>query len=211
VSARIDDDTQFVRGTRPTRAAEKISDFQAGRPKRPRYLNPVAVEKWNEMVRLLSKRGTLTKMDGSALEIFCETYARWRVCVDDVIERGPVVEDEIVNQKTGAVTTRRVENPSAKLAIRMESNLRQMLSSFAATPVSRETARRVAPPKSKEPEPGTVGWYEKHPELCTDMLPDTLEVTQHESATEGNSPAVDAEICDGIVDVGDIDANDFTA
>ena len=72
-------------------------------------------------------------------------------------------------------------------------------------------ARRVAPPKSKEPEPGTVGWYEKHPELCTDMLPDTLEVTQHESATEGNSPAVDAEICDGIVDVGDIDANDFTA
>lgn len=50
---------------------------KAQRPKMPAHLSGVAAEKWKELVKVLHKRGTLTKADGTQLEIVCTQYANW--------------------------------------------------------------------------------------------------------------------------------------
>lgn len=131
----------------------------------PKHLTPVARDKWKELVRLLAARGTLTKADSNALELYCETYAQWRLCLDEIAENGVMV-DVTVTDSSGKNFTKRVQNPAQKMAIQLQNSLRQMLKEFAATPASREKAKPAKPPvkKSEEPEPGTVAWMLKYAE-----------------------------------------------
>lgn len=120
------------------------------RPRKPKHLSPVAEEKWKELVRLLSGRGTLTQADASVLEIAAELYARWRLYVDDLAARGAYVEHTTVD-KHGEPVTRRVLNPSAKLATQIENSLRSTLKELGITPASREDVKPAAPPKAAAP------------------------------------------------------------
>ncbi len=159
MSARIPDEKHWLKGTRPTRAAADDSDsgnnFVAGRPKMPSDLSKVAQEEWKRIVRELRKRGTLTKVDSSALEVYVRFYAQWRALCAEVDERGPMVNDEFLD-KNGELHTRRVYNPAAKLAIQLGTSLRLYQKEFSVTPASREKAKPAAqpePPKRKT-EPG---------------------------------------------------------
>lgn len=146
-------------GTTPEWAEQQPSQFQAGRPRMPKHLSPVAQEKWKEMVRLLAKRGVLTKVDSTALEIFCETYARWRMLLEEIQKHGALVET-VVLDNNGEPHTKRVPNPASKLAAQLETSQRQMLKEFTATPASRDKAKPAAPEKPKAeafPE-GSSGW-----------------------------------------------------
>jgi P27 family predicted phage terminase small subunit len=115
----------------------------------PKHLGSVAAEKWRELVRLLAKRGTLTRVDSSALEIFCETYARWRGLCDEIHEHGAMV-DVTVLDNCGEPHTKRVQNPAAKLAVQLENSMRAMLKEFSATPASREKSKPAALEQPKE-------------------------------------------------------------
>lgn len=158
MSAAIPEEVHRLRGTRPTRAAIREATCPSGRPKKPTHLSPLASDKWDELVRLFSKRRTLTKGDGFALEILCETYARWRACLADLAERGPMVEETFLS-KGGEPITRRVQNPAAKLAAQMENSMRAMMREFSATPASREKAKPAQPETKKERFPvGSIGW-----------------------------------------------------
>jgi len=149
------------------RAGQRVhtpeSQFPAGRPRRPKHLSPVAADKWREMVRLLTRRKTLTAADGPALEVFCEIYARWRLLVEDIQNEGVNVDDESVT-KSGQVITHRVVNPSCKAAAQLEGQMRLWLSSaFAQTPMSREKATPASRGKTKPHEwpEGTMGYYDQ--------------------------------------------------
>ena len=147
---RISDELHNLRGTRRTRADDRPSKFESGRPRMPKYLSAIAAEKWKETVRLLAKRGTLTRADATALEILCVTYERWRALCDEIREHGPMV-DVTVLDSSGTAHTKRVQNPAAKLAAQLENSMRAMLKELSATPASREKAKPAAPEKPPKP------------------------------------------------------------
>lgn len=140
----------WLTGTEPRYDDSEPTSFVAGRPKMPSDLPKVAQDEWKRITRELRKRGTLTKVDSSALEIYCRMYSQWRALCAEVEELGPMV-DEIVFGKDGDKITRRVQNPAQKLAIALGNSLRLYQKEFAATPASRERAKRAQPepPKRK--------------------------------------------------------------
>lgn len=135
-------------GTTSQAKPDQTSTFAAGRPRMPKYLSPVAAEKYREIVRLLAKRGTATRLDATALEVLSVTYERWRALCDEIRQYGPMV-DSVVLDSSGAAHTKRVQNPAAKLAAQAENSMRAMLKELSATPASREKSKPAAPPERK--------------------------------------------------------------
>jgi P27 family predicted phage terminase small subunit len=156
--ARKTEEQHWLQGSKPEWSAPDSPSFAGGKPKMPKELSPVAQAEWKRLVKHLQQRGTLTRCDASALEIYCETYARWRQCLADIAVHGPVIETTWTDSH-GTEHEKRVPNPAAKLAAQLETSMRQMLKEFSATPASREKSRPAAPetPKDENPE-GSVGW-----------------------------------------------------
>jgi P27 family predicted phage terminase small subunit len=136
--------------------------FRAARPTMPKDLPPAAQAEWRRMCKQLLKRGTLTAIDSSALEIYVRMFARW-VKVAAMAEENPLTTTTWVDS-TGVEREKVVENPASKIAARLEISLRAYQKEFAATPASRDKVRRAAPPApdKNDPEPGTFDWFEKH-------------------------------------------------
>jgi P27 family predicted phage terminase small subunit len=136
---------------------QQPSAHTGGKPKRPKHLSPVAEEKWAEMVKILRARGTLTKGDGPALEIYCESFARWRAMLDEIANEGAMVESTVLTS-SGTPITKRIINPAVKAASQLENSLRAMLREFSATPASREKTKTVRAPLNKQPlAPDSIG------------------------------------------------------
>jgi P27 family predicted phage terminase small subunit len=120
----------------------------------PKDLSPVAAAEWKRIVPLLYKRGTLTKADAPALEVYVCCYARWKK-IAAMAEANPVTEVSWVGSDN-VERTKIVEHPASAMATRLEGSLRQMLQQFSATPASRDKTKAVAPLASTPaPEPGT--------------------------------------------------------
>lgn len=152
---QLPEEIHRLKGTRPTRAAAPQEPVPAGRPTMPKHLSPIARDKWREMIRTLSSRGTLTRGDGPALEVFVETYARWRACLKEIDTHGVMVTVNYAGAN-GEPESKRVMNPASKLAAQLETSMRQMLKELGQTPASREKAKRAkpVPPKPRKLEPG---------------------------------------------------------
>src|SRR5947209_6326587 len=112
----------------------------------PTTLSPSARDKYVELSRILRRRGTLTPGDTSALEIVAETWARWRLYVADVHERGAYVTEQTLDGP------RSVPNPSTKLAVTMENSLRASLKELGITPASRMAVKPAAPARAVAPK-----------------------------------------------------------
>ena len=133
--------------------------FTAGRPKMPKDLSPVAEAEWKRMTKQLLKRGTLTSVDASSLEVYVRMFSRWKKAAE-LAEENPTTETEWTDSQ-GTVHTKVVENPASKIAARLEISLRAYQKEFSATPASRDKAKRAAPPVSKVEYPeGSVGWIQ---------------------------------------------------
>lgn len=175
-------------GTTPEWTTPGAPMFASSRPKMPKDLSPVAQAEWKRLTRELAKRGTLTRVDSSALEIYARMFARWKKVADDVESRGAVVEVSWMGQD-GVERFKTVENPASKIANRLENSLRAMLKEFGSTPASREAAKPAAPAtKPAPPEPGTDEWARQ--ELAAGRNPfATAEPEAPESA-----PVLDDEL-----------------
>lgn len=140
-------------GTRPNYSDEQ-SQFPAGRPKMPKDLSPVAQAEWKRLFKELGKRGTMTRVDSSAAEVYVRLFADWRAFEDELEENGRMIDEPILD-KDGNAHTRRVLNPAAKMAIQLGNAVRQYQKEFSATPASREKAKPAAPsePRKKEKTP----------------------------------------------------------
>jgi P27 family predicted phage terminase small subunit len=162
--ARKSEAMHWLQGTTPEYSGGDKPSFRVGRPKRPKNLPPVADEEWKRITRELAKRGTLTTVDSSALEVYVRLYAQWRSYCDEIEKRGAMVDEEVLD-KNGEAHTRRVVNPAGKLAIQLGNAVRAYQKEFSATPASRDrTKPGIVPPKKNEFPPGSMGDIIAHPE-----------------------------------------------
>lgn len=153
----------WLQGSTPQWSADAPPSFAAGKPKMPGDLSPVERAEWKRLVKELEQRGTLTRCDSSALEIYVRCFGRYKRACEEVEKHGPVIESTWTDQH-GTEHSKLVENPASKIAGRLESTLRHMLREFSATPASRERAKPAAPPEPKKDEcpwpEGSMGWLE---------------------------------------------------
>lgn len=101
-----------------------------GAPPMPARLmvEPVAVDKWNELVPLLLELGTLTKADGEALATLCEVYAATQACLLELRASGPVMHTDLGGVKP---------NPAGPLYRGLVGLQASLMGEFGLTPSSR--------------------------------------------------------------------------
>jgi P27 family predicted phage terminase small subunit len=203
--ARKPIEQHWLQGSTPAYSGREAQTFRVGRPKRPKNLPPVADEEWKRITRELAKRGTLTTVDSSALEVYVRLYAQWRAYCDEIEKHGAMVDEEVLD-KNGEAHTRRIVNPASKLAIQLGNAVRAYQKEFSATPASRErTKPGVVPPKRNQFPHGSMGDIAAHPERYQEEAPaevaqptpprvaapealDWPEATEEEEATVEASP-----------------------
>ncbi len=102
----------------------------AGVPPIPKRLmvEPVAVEKWQELVPILTELGTLTMADGEALATLCEVYAATQACLLELRASGPVMRTDLGGVKP---------NPAGPLYRGLVSLQASLMGEFGLTPTSR--------------------------------------------------------------------------
>lgn len=101
-----------------------------GTPPMPARLlvEPVAVEKWNELVPILLELGTLTLADAEALATLCEVYAATQSCLLELRATGPVMRTDLGGVKP---------NPAGPLYRSLVALQASLMSEFGLTPSSR--------------------------------------------------------------------------
>lgn len=123
-------------------ATAKPSEHAGGRPSRPGHLCDAGKKEWNRCCKILQERGTLTKGDGPALEVYVETYSRWRAALQEIQEHGLFITTTR-SSPSGVTWEVRTENPASKLAASLENSLRQYQKELSLTPAARDKARKV--------------------------------------------------------------------
>jgi P27 family predicted phage terminase small subunit len=101
-----------------------------GAPPMPKRLmvEPVAVEKWQELVPILLDLGTLTLADGEALATLCEVYAATQACLLELRASGPVMRTDLGGVKP---------NPAGPLYRSLVALQASLMGEFGLTPTSR--------------------------------------------------------------------------
>lgn len=101
----------------------------AGRPECPDHLDDVARGEWGRMVALLDEAGILSRIDGTALAIYCATFSRWVRATEEL----GGTEGLIVYTEKGGIKT----SPYVHIAAAAERDMARMLVEFGCTPSSR--------------------------------------------------------------------------
>jgi P27 family predicted phage terminase small subunit len=91
-------------------------------------VEPLAVEKWQELVPILTNIGTLTLADGEALATLCEVYAAAQACLLELRATGPVMKTDLGGVKP---------NPAGPLYRGLVSLQANLMGEFGLTPSSR--------------------------------------------------------------------------
>jgi P27 family predicted phage terminase small subunit len=156
---------QHQKGYRATRAIEKTSIAQEGRPAVPKFLSPEEKQRFRQMCKQLEDRRTLTKADGELLTIYVRTWSRWRLADKDVVDRGPVVV-VTARGKNDEVIEREKPNPYLAIAETAEKTMIACLDRLGFTPLNREHVKPVKKDETKVPAvPGTAAWLVEQAEL----------------------------------------------
>lgn len=103
----------------------------------PTWLSAQAAEHWPVVYKQLNDAGVITSMDGPALALYCEAFARWKYANDQVAKFGPVVK---------APSGFPVQSPYLAIANKSWMQMMRMLIEFGMTPSSRTrvTAQKKA-------------------------------------------------------------------
>jgi len=168
-----------LQGTRPEWTARGLT-FVGGKPKRPADLTPEAETEWKRLVNELNRRGTLTRVDSSMLELYVRMWSRWRK-VATIAEANPVTEVSWLD-KSGAEHFKTIEHPASAMATRLENSLRNMLKELSATPASRERTRPTKQASSKNDPP--------HPESVEGLKLEHARLLAEQEQKEAQEPAV---------------------
>jgi P27 family predicted phage terminase small subunit len=112
---------------------------EPGRPRRPKWLDPVAKSAWRRLVPMLERMGALARIDGNALARYCRLWSRWRAAEDFIAREG-----EFYVRKDEAGHVRAViPFPQVRAAAQLAEQLLRLEREFGMTPASR--ARLSAP------------------------------------------------------------------
>ena len=156
---------QHKRGYRATRAVEKVSIAQEGRPSVPKFLSKPEKQRFRQMSRQLEERGTLTRDTGELLAIFVTAWSRWRAASTEVVKNGAVVL-VTARGKNDEVIERAKPNPHLSVAEAAEKTMIACLDRLGFTPLNREHVKPVKQDEAKVPfAEGSVGWLLQQAEL----------------------------------------------
>lgn len=97
-------------------------------PRVPAHLQGEARREWRRMAKKLFALGLLTEIDGTALALYCQAWARWVEAEEEVRKLGAIVKSP---------NGYPIQNPYLSVANRAMRDLRAMLVEFGMTPSSR--------------------------------------------------------------------------
>jgi P27 family predicted phage terminase small subunit len=92
------------------------------------------------MIAILDEMGTLSRTDTDAIELYCSTYAQWRMCCDKL--KSP--EDYVIVSPKGFM----LNSPWVNMRNKCSDQMGKMLSEFGLTPSAR--SRVAARPKVED-------------------------------------------------------------
>lgn len=102
-------------------------------PDPPPYLkSPEAIEEWNRLVPILLENGSLSKNDGNALGLLCETYALIQTCLEKIQTEGPTFKSP-----NGHICQR----PEVAMLDKQQSKYWKMLTDLGMTPKGRSNMK----------------------------------------------------------------------
>ncbi len=128
---------KLMQGTqRPSRSKKDEPKPKPAKMRPPSHLTGPAKKEWARMAAKLHPLGLLTEIDVPALELYCETYARWLDAKDKVTEKGAVLVTSNGNL---------VQNPYLAVANKSQDQMLKILAEFGMTPSSRTRVSASVP------------------------------------------------------------------
>ena len=116
---------------------------KAGRPTCPAWLDKYAKAAWKQLVPQLDDMGVLTKIDGQALTLLCQTWGKWRRAEEMIQKHG-----EVYPIKTDAGEVKYLQqSPYVSIARSASDQLARMFREFGMTPSART---RIEVPERKQ-------------------------------------------------------------
>lgn len=110
----------------------------AGRPNKPKDLGKFGARLWDIAAEDLENMGVLTKADGPALRMMCETWERYFEARRIVNAYGSMTYE---NQSVGGILIKK--NPAVGIMENAEKSLRSWFSEFGMTPAARSRVERA--------------------------------------------------------------------
>jgi len=101
-------------------------------PDCPRWLSQVGQREWRRVAPMLERSELLSEIDGTALALYCDAYARWRKARDILAKKGLTFETN-----SGYVAQR----PEVAIVNTAMQQIRQACTEFGMTPSSRGRMR----------------------------------------------------------------------
>lgn len=98
-------------------------------PSCPKHLTKEAKRQWKKISKTLFRIGVLTEIDGTALSMYCDAWARWVDANEKLQKFGPVFK----SPKSGFP----ILSPYVAVASQAFEQMRRLLCEFGMTPSSR--------------------------------------------------------------------------
>jgi P27 family predicted phage terminase small subunit len=132
-------------GRRPLNDAEPMP--ASGEPQMPTGLSETAKAEWQARVPELLKLGVLSTNEGAALAAYCYEYARWWEADKEIVKRGLLIEEPVVNNKGQVVGHRIKKNPAIAIANEALKIMKSYMVELGLTPAARSRIRVEKPPE----------------------------------------------------------------
>jgi len=115
---------------------------KAGKPVCPKWLDKNAKAAWRQLIPQLADMGVLTKIDGQALALLCQTWGKWKDAELAIRQHGSVVP---IYNADGSLKYMQ-QSPYVSIARSAADQLARMFREFGMTPSART---RIEVPEQK--------------------------------------------------------------
>tara|TARA_Y100000593_G_scaffold34340_1_gene67365 strand:+ start:1177 stop:1653 length:477 start_codon:yes stop_codon:yes gene_type:complete len=124
---------------------------KAGKPVCPKWLDKNAKAAWRQLVPQLADMGVLTKIDGQALALLCQTWGKWRKAEEMIAKHGEVYP---IKNDAGEVKYLQ-QSPYVSIARSAADQLSRLFREFGMTPSART---RIEVPEQSNKEDDKRGF-----------------------------------------------------
>lgn len=140
---------KLITGNPGKRALPKFEPKPQPGAEMPDWLSDEAKAQWALVAQQLEASGILTQIDGPALGLYCEAFARWRHANDQVVKFGSVVK---------APSGFPVQSPFLAIANRAWDQMMKALVEFGMTPSSRSRVTANGPQEEERASTGLASF-----------------------------------------------------
>ena len=125
-------------------------------PACPPHLQGEARKEWRRIGRKLLACGLLTEIDGAALALYCQAWARWIEAEGNLVRYGTVIK---------APSGYPIVSPYLSIANTAMAQMTRLLVEFGMSPSSRSRVAVVLPPTASVTRAGAMQEEEEDPRL----------------------------------------------